>query len=155
MSVKHDVIFHVLYGENRGLMTHTITAMANRLYAMTESEQLQETMSVFLQSWNTIPIVKMQALWIVLFNVDIPMKEYILDPANTKSFRSAMNITDAKVNIEKHPAVLMMRSLPLYRAKAIRFLTDLHNEGVPKWMQNEAINATDLVTTTKEIYLNA
>jgi hypothetical protein len=155
MSVKHDVIFHVLYGENRCIMTQTITAMANRLYSMTESEQLQQTMSVFLQSWNTIPIVKMQALWIVLFNVDIPMKEYILDPANTNSFRLAMNITDPKVDIEKHPAVLMMRSLPLNRAKAIRFLTDLHDDGVPKWMQNEAINAADLVMTTKEIYLNA
>jgi hypothetical protein len=66
-----------------------------------------------------------------------------------------MNITDPKVDIEKHPAVLMMRSLPLNRAKAIRFLTDLHDDGVPKWMQNEAINATDLVTTTKELYLNA
>jgi hypothetical protein len=151
---KHDVVFGVLYGANRFMMVQTITAMANRLFAMTSSTPLQEMVEELLAEWQTICITRMQAVWVLLFNVDLPMKEYIMSPGNANVFKKTMGLDPAQ-ECTQHPMRAMMRCQPLSPGKARRFITDLHAECIPNWIQNEMMGPLHLVTASRDIYLNA
>jgi hypothetical protein len=154
VQAHHDIVFHVMILENRFIMTQTITAMANRLYDMTQSNDLKEMMETLLGSWQTMGIVSMQSLWILLFNVDIRMKEYILDPAGESNFRVVFNL-DPLVDILQHPGACLRRCAPMPINKARRFLTDLHGKAIPDWMQNQVLEPKDLITSAKDYYINA
>lgn len=93
-----------------------------------------------------------KALFFMLLNYDMPMKEYMIEPGDARKFAAAMNmkLQDSK----KLHACSMLGVQPLPAERARLFYPALR-EVVKDWMGMEALNATDLVKRIREEYLVA
>lgn len=93
-----------------------------------------------------VGIDKIRALFFLILNVDMPIKEYICDPHNKDLYAAAVGIRVEEVD-EKH-SYSVLGTKPIEKEKARRFMLEL-NDLVRAWLSNEALNHSDLVAKVK------
>lgn len=152
---QFDLVFHVLYTPNRELTCAFVRTMATRLAAMTNADAI---LSLLPCIGEEAGIDTVQAAWILLMNVDMQMKQLIVDPAllaNRKAFACSAE-DNAQTWSEGGGWGSILRSIgPVDKGKAKRFFVDLSVTTIPQWLQNELRTSSDLVRTVKALYLNS
>jgi hypothetical protein len=148
---RHDMLFHLVYGENRGVLMEFVRASAQRLYSITENKMLQETMICILNDPESVSLQKSRALFFLLMNVDMPTKQYLCDTTDRKLLAVALNILPVDVDLT-HSSV-MLGAKPPSVAKLESFFARLSHEIVPNWMQNQSLILDDFVNTVKDEYI--
>jgi hypothetical protein len=150
---RHDMLFHLVYGmDNKKVMIDFITAASERLYSLTENAMLLETITVVLENPETVSLQQVRALFFLLLNVDMPLKEYICCTQDKSLLATALNIVDVSTVTEKHAYVMTGAKLPDTR-KLESFFGKLRHEVVPNWLQNEGLTLNDFVDTVREEYV--
>lgn len=152
LSSQHDVVFNVLYGSHMPLLHGMVKAMALRLNAITGTEHLSPVLRMI--SGAAVGPDVLRAVWILLLNVDMRVKELIVDPCNRKYQRNALQVAGVDMLAAEHYAVLS-GMLKMDHGKARRFLTDLHDDLIPRWLQNEAMDVSNLVRLATGLYLDS
>lgn len=142
-----DIVFYVLYGGDTALVQTMIEHMIERLHRITNSNTLSVVHAIMLNNQKPGPDWH-KALWILLMNTDMKMKEVIVNPQDKKLMRECFN------NDEQTTRVLSTLT-SIDPAKARRFWVDLQEDTVPRWMENEAMTVSDLVKRVKDLYLNS
>lgn len=151
----HDVIFHVIFGSDVAGTLELVQASAVRVHSITHCPFLAGMM----QRMTVESTDEVKALFFLLLNVDMVLKEYICKPGCVKTFSSAMNIKKSTENsmhqqkLEKMHAWSMMGMRGLDPAKGTRFFTVLHYSLVKTWLQDERLVARDLLQMVKTEYL--
>ena len=96
----HDVVFHVIFGSDSQGVLDFVLASAVRLHSITHCPFLSSMMnSVLAHSSSSVssaigPDV-IKALFFLLLNVDMVLKEYVCTPGCVKAFAAAMNIASS------------------------------------------------------------
>lgn len=149
---QHDIVFHVLCGGNKSLVMGMVECMAHRLGSLSETSHLNLIVEKLRNDYTT-ELAK--ATWILLLNVDMKIKELLMEPTNAR--RQKACLTYAGQDPSAFPAIQASLSLmtPMEKGKAARFLMDLHTDLIPKWLQNEVCDCSDLVRQTMSLYLNS
>lgn len=81
-------------------------------------------------------------------------QELIVDPSDPKNQKNALQMGRKDGSYAGQCAALSMM-LKMDHGKARRFFTDLHDDLVPMWLQNEIMDVSDLVRLTTALYLNS
>ncbi len=167
----HDVVFHVIFGSDARSVLDFVQASAARVHSIAQCPFLAGMIrSILDDRFKGGPDV-VKALFFLLLNVDMVLKEYVCNPGCVKAFAAAMNII-SHANQEKAAetkkrrlddsqqqqlarlhAWSMLGTRPMDPAKARRFFTVLHDSIVKMWLQDERLHASDLVQMVKEEYL--
>lgn len=144
---NRDIIFYVLYGGDTALVRGMILHMIGRLHSITNCDTLSAVHAHAMNnqgaggSW-------LKALWILLMNVDMKTKEVIVNPQDRKLVRECFNN-------DEETARLLSSLTSIDPAKARRFWVDLQEDTIPRWMENEVMTPSDLVSRVKDLYLNS
>ena len=97
----HDVIFHVIFGHDLPGIREMVLASAVRLHSITQCAFLAgmlRRMTVDPAAQASPPPVDMiKALFFLLLNVDMVLKEYVCNPSCIKAFSVVMNCSSASV----------------------------------------------------------
>ena len=144
---QHDLVFHMLYIPSTQLLYALVETMAHRLAVITSTDYILSVLPC-IHPASGAGLDMLLTAWILMMNVDMQMKQLIVNPlllANRKSF----GINDATQCA--HLSNMKM----IDKEKAKRFLTDLSNITIPRWMQNELRTNSDLVRSVKALYLNS
>ncbi len=113
----HDVIFHTLYGTDTHATMEFVRASAIRMHSITQCAFLVSMINTLVQNsdaWSSASSASsarnsrdvdggseanatygsdvVKALFFLLLNVDMVLKEYVCDSGNVKAFGAAMNI---------------------------------------------------------------
>ena len=100
-----------------------------------------------------------RATWILLFNVDMRMKELALAPCDQHCVAKAIPPLPVTGNggkpVPPGPEYALRAMVGVNHAKARRFYMDLHNDVVPQWLENQILGPTELVRLVTSSYLNS
>lgn len=152
----HDVIFHIIFGADVAGTMELVQASAMRIHSITHCPFLAGMVQQMTAKRNADDV---KALFFLLLNVDMVLKEYVCKPGCIKAFSAAMNIrkkgTDAaaRAQLEKMHAWSMMGMRALDPAKGTRFFTVLNGSLVKMWLQDERLLARDLLQMVRSEYL--
>jgi hypothetical protein len=147
---RHEFLFHVLYGESTDIIIEFIIGSAQRLYSLTDNTVLRGMVQemVVSRDWS---LQKLRALFFLLLNVDMQLKDYICDTGNPKLLAIALGVPLDTIGSHKSSAMVgAMQANPL---KLSRFLRALSLDIVPAWCQNQTLTAMDLVGVITEEYV--
>jgi hypothetical protein len=141
----------MVYGDNREVMMEFIHASAQRLYSLTNNKLLSETIFQAMHTPQAVSLQQWRALFFLLLNVDMQMKEYICDTSQRALLALALNIPLTDIT-SKHSYVMIgaYKSDP---QKLQSFFLKLSHEIVPNWLQNQGLTFNDLVDTVREEYI--
>lgn len=144
---QKDIVFQVLYCADHDLIMGMVLAMAERLQKVTASEYLEP---LLLRLRSTPPSLDlMRAAWILLMNVDMPTKESIVGSPK------ACPTQDLPHPVQRDP-IQPYKGIPkVPPAKARLFFIDIRNEVIPRWLENQMLNTSDLVRLVRQSYLNS
>jgi hypothetical protein len=148
---RHDMLFHMVYGDNREVMMEFIQASAQRLYSLTSNQMLSDTIQHVMNTPQSVSLQQARALFFLLLNVDMLLKEYVCDTLNKSRLATALN-TPLPDLASKQAYVMLGAHKPDAR-KLESFFLNLSNTIVPNWLQNQALTFNDLVGTLREEYL--
>jgi hypothetical protein len=95
-----------------------------------------------------------RAMFFLLLNVDMTLKEYVSDTQNKQRLAAALNLATTSEVTCKH-AYVMTGAKTSDPPKLESFFTKLSHEIVPKWLQNESLTTNDFVHTIREEYVVA
>jgi hypothetical protein len=160
----HSIIFYVIFGSDMQGTLEFVHASAVRLHSITQCKFLAGMMSHVMQNSASIAPDIVKALFFLFLNVDMVLKNYVCTPSSVDAFAEAMNIRVPKVNggnarkrqvemLGRMHAWSMIGTRGMDHAKARRFFTALHDSVVRRWMQDERLNAADLVRMVKDEFL--
>lgn len=113
----HDMLFHVIFGQDDIMMTEFVRAGASRLHSITKCEQLGEMVSIITQQRGTFPMDRLRCLFFLILNVDMPLKEYICDPQSKSKYATALGIKASEVSESQH-SYSMIGTKPIAKEKA-------------------------------------
>lgn len=160
----HDVVFHVIFGADARSIWDFVQASAVRLHSITQCPFLASMIRGMAAQQHALDAIK--ALFFLLLNVDMVLKEYVCSPGCVKAFAAAMNVrrpaaaergkrkaADDDEPLARMHAWSMIGTRAMDPAKARRFFTVLHDSIVKMWLQDERLHASDLVQMVKEEYL--
>lgn len=144
---QRDIVFHVLYGADHDLIMGMVLAMAARLQGATDSVYLEPLLLRLRSSPPSLDL--MRAAWILLMNVDMPTKESIVGSARARQPRKP-----------SHPggggSTELCKGIPqVPPGKARLFFIEIRNEVIPRWLENQMLNTSDLVRLVRQSYLNS
>jgi hypothetical protein len=145
------MLFHIVYGENTEIMMEFIHASTQRLYSLTEHQLLVDKVSLMLTNPTSVSLQQTRAMFFLLLNVDMPIKEYICNTQDRSLLAAALNIPLTDVKNKK--SYVMTGAKNADAKKLESFFTRMHGEIIPMWMQNQALSCNDLVNTIKEEYI--
>lgn len=150
-----DVVFHTIFGGDTASTLEMIHAMGQRAYSLTQSEHLRAGMAKALADGEGMGKDRMLALFFMLLNMDMPMKEYICNPSDKALFAAALNLSLKKNDVTKIDTMhcrCMMGTKALEPEKARRFYRTLRT-AVCTWMATEILTPAHLVKEIREEYL--
>jgi hypothetical protein len=148
---RHDMLFHVVYGDDRMVMMEFIHACAQRLYSLTNNTMLSETIFHVMNTPQSVSLAQSRALFFLLLNVDMPLKEYVCDTFNKELLAKALNIP--LTDVASKQSYAMIGAHKADPPKLQSFFWKLSHEIVPNWMQNQGLTFSDLVETIREEYI--
>jgi hypothetical protein len=148
---RHDMLFHMVYGDNRVVTMEFIYACAQRLYSLTQNKMLSETIFRVMTTPESVSLQQSRALFFLLLNVDMPLKEYICDTSDKNLLAKALNIP--LTDVASKQSYVMTGAHKADQPKLRSFFLKLSHEIVPNWMQNQGLTFSDLVETIKEEYI--
>lgn len=152
MYGRHDMLFHMVYGENREIMYEFILASAQRLYSLTKNQMMDRMMRDMTENKNMeSSLQQTRALFFLFLNVDMQLKEYVCDTSDKKLLAMALNIQPQNIGEKKASGMLGANKPPA--EKLVNFFTSLSTQIVPTWMQNQSLTQTDLVNVIREEYV--
>jgi hypothetical protein len=84
---KHDVLFHVIYGGDDAMIIDFVRGGASRLHSITGCSELEDMMREVLASsqnhdYHRLGMDTLRALFFLIANVDMPIKEYLCAPGD-------------------------------------------------------------------------
>lgn len=150
----HDIVFHVIYGGDEVMIIDFIRGGASRLHAITGCQEIEVMLERVMRERGALGMDTLRALFFVVLNVDMPLKEYICAPGDRTLYAVALGLaagTSAEA-MEKRHSYSMVGTKPIERAKARRFMLEL-GDIIRAWLSNEALSASDLVAKVREEYL--
>lgn len=161
-----DILFHVLYGDDRQLITEMNHCMARRLYDITQCKCIVTMMNLVIdgaaceteKGGARLPVSlhTLQAMFFVFLNVDVLFKEYLCDIRNREMFAAVMCVAHSDKGREEHleeaHKYFMVGCTDLQPAKGARFFTSLRKI-VKQWMSMENMSKGDFVDLIKNEYL--
>jgi hypothetical protein len=147
---KHDIFFYVIFGCNRTLLLEFIEAMAIRLFSITNCDIFHASMTELIGNEENHGVDKLRSMFFLLFNVDMPFKEYVCDISNIEAYSRALNLT--MTDVTTRISYSMVSTVPVPPERNRFFITGLKSI-INDWMSNEFLTCTDLVNKVKEFYL--
>jgi hypothetical protein len=151
-SHKHDILFHVIYGNDEKMIVDFIRAGASRLYSLTGCDELNKMVGEIVYNTSQVGINKIRALFFIILNVDMPLKEYICEPNSLDLYAIALGIPKNSNDINLMHSYSMIGTKPMDHGKARRFMLEL-GDIIRSWLSNETLTLSDLATKVKEEYL--
>lgn len=163
---RRDLFFHVLFGDDVGTIAELICCMAQRAYLLTECDDLRCIQNVLDDPYG-VGRDTLKALFILLANMDMPVKEYACNPGSVEKLRAALN-WDAKTALrgknrqarEEAQAGIAARELAYanlgisaLQAERARVFYDSLRDVVSRWMSTECDSVAKLVKDVREEYL--
>jgi hypothetical protein len=145
------MLFHMVYGDNRLVIMEFIHASAQRLYSLTSNEKLSETIFHAMNTSESMSLQKSRALFFLLLNVDMPIKEYLADTCDKGLLAKALNTPLS--DIASRQSYVMIGAHTADKAKLHSFFLKLSHDIIPNWMQNQGLTFNDLVDTIREEYI--
>lgn len=124
---------------------------ASRLYSLTGYEKLPQMIAQVNSKGIELGMDKLRALFFLILNVDMPLKEYICSPGDKNLYAIALAVKPDET-LEKRHSYSMVGTKPMSKEKARRFMLELRDL-VNAWLSNEALTCYDLVSKIKEEYL--
>lgn len=149
-SGQHDLVFHTFYGHDSGLLHRMIGAMADRLHTVADSDALRPLLDDLANKRVGIDVVR--AVWVLLLNVDMRTKELVLAPQDPRRVAAAIPPLPSG---DPGAEAALQRMIGMDAGKARRFFVDLHDDLVPRWLENETLVPADLVRHATDLYLNS
>lgn len=152
-----DIVFHMIFGDDADSMLEFIHAMAQRAYSLTESQHLRDGVSRALHEGRAMGRDRMRALFFMLLNMDMPVKEYICEPSDRGLFAAALNLSAKKkdaAELDRMHSRCMLGTRAIEPEKARRFFDALRRV-VCAWMATEVLTPAQLVKDVREEYLVA
>lgn len=147
IDCQRDIIFNVLYVEDRDWILRMNLCMIASLHRMTGSSYLQDLCAALSRPDAGISVLR--TVWALLMNVCMDMKEIIVNPRNERALQR-LSLAD-----ETRGSVPISSLAPVDAPKARRLFVDLHAECAPQWLQNQALGFNDFVCSIKALYLNS
>lgn len=157
----HDILFHVIFGHDLDTITEFVHASSVRLYTIVKCDFLASMMDNVMLAGRSGGNTRatsadtLKALFFLLLNVDMVLKEYVCNPCSKPCFAAAMNVKPSCEGVDRMHAWSMVGTRRIQPAKARGFFKVLHDRVVKKWMQDERLTPTDLVRMVKDEYLVA
>lgn len=146
----HDLLFHILYGNNTGMIIEFVYASACRLKSITDCNELGELMHKLETDVDSVGIDKLRTIFFLLFNVDMQLKDYVCDTGSKELFAAALNLSDADATDRHRFSLVGTSCIAPDRAKQfISHLRDVSNT----WLSNETLTCSDFVRKVKSEYL--
>lgn len=149
----HDIIFHVIYGSDEDTIREFVHASSARIQCITKCQYLEATMQQVLHT--KVPIDVLKTLFFLLLNVDMVLKEYVVDSASKAAFAAAMNVKPCTDGLVKLHAWSMVGSRPMSTGKARNFFVALQKDVVKQWLQDERRTPRDFMEAVTQEYLNS
>ena len=82
LTHQHDVLFHIIYGCDDAMIIDFINAGAARLHSITGCQDLETMARQVTTKRAELGMDTLRALFFLITNVDMPIKEYICCPGN-------------------------------------------------------------------------
>jgi hypothetical protein len=133
-------------------MMEFIVASAQRQYSLTDNTSLSEMMGRMLQHPQMVSLQDSRAMFFLLLNVDMPLKEYVCDTQNKERLAVALNLTTVSEATGKHAYAMTGARTPDC-PKLESFFVKLSSDIVPKWLQNQSLSINDFVHTIRNEYI--
>jgi hypothetical protein len=76
------VLFHVIYGCDDAMIIDFVNAGAARLYSITNCQELKYMAKIVAERRSELGMDTLRALFFLIVNVDMPIKEYICCPGD-------------------------------------------------------------------------
>jgi hypothetical protein len=149
---RHEMLFHLVYGENKDILMEFIFAAAQRQYSLTENISISETVRRMVENPELVSLQQYRGMFFLLLNIDMPLKEYVCDTQNRELLAAALNLTNTPETNGKH-AYVMTGTKQAEPLKLENFFGTLSTQIVPNWLQNEGLTISDLVNTIREEYV--
>lgn len=73
----HDIIFHIIFGNDVQTILEFVHASATRLQAIVDCKHLKHMMDCVVRDRHQIPVDMLKALFFLFLNVDMVLKEYV------------------------------------------------------------------------------
>lgn len=146
----HDLLFHVLYGKNTGMIAEFVHASACRLYSITSCQQLGELAHRLATDVDSVSADRLRAIFFLLLNVDMQLKEYVCDTGSMGLFAAALNLSDADAASRHRFSLVGTSCIAPDRMK--HFIVQLR-EVSNTWLSNETLTCSDFVRKVKSEYL--
>jgi hypothetical protein len=147
---KHDIFFYVIFGCNRVLILEFIEAMAVRLFSITECESFHTGMTELLGNDSKYGMDTLRCMFFLLFNVDMPFKEYVCDVSDITAYSNALNLNMADVTTRLSYSIVS--TIPVPPARNLFFIAGLKTI-INNWMSDEFLGCAELMSKIKEFYL--
>jgi hypothetical protein len=132
-------------------MMEFIHTSAQRLFSLTNNQMLSETIFHVMNTPQSVSLQQSRALFFLLLNVDMTMKEYISNTRDRDLLAKALNIPWSEIASKQ--AYVMTGSHKADKAKLHSFVLKLSHDIIPSWMQNQGLTFNDLVETIREEYI--
>jgi hypothetical protein len=132
-------------------MMEFIHASAQRLFSLTNNQMLSETIFHVMNTPQSVSLQQSRALFFLLLNVDMTMKEYISNTCDRDLLAKALNIPLSEIASKQ--SYVMTGSHKADKAKLHSFFLKLSHDIIPSWMQNQGLTFNDLVETIREEYI--
>lgn len=150
---RHDLLFHVIYGHDPGLIAEFVLAGAARLHSLTGCPELEVVAAaVSSGAGGAVGMDTLRALFFLVLNVDMPIKEYICSPGDRGLYATAVGVPRDSPRLEAMHSYSVLGTRPMERPRARRFMLELGGL-VRAWLSNEALTPSDLMDKVKEEYL--
>lgn len=155
---RHDIVFHAIYGADAGMLVDFIRAGAGRLHSITGCKELERMVACVSSKLDGsrlgagLGMDVLRALFFLVLNVDMPIKEHICDPRDRALYATAVGLPADSPQIERMHSYAMVGTRAMGHDKARRFMLEL-SRLVRAWLSNEALTPSDLVGAIKQEYL--
>lgn len=150
---RHELLFHVLYGNNQAAMTSFIIGSCQRLYTLSGNEKLLRLQADLASCAVPIAPDRLRAMFFLFLNVDPVLKDFLTDSSNANKLAECF-CTTSELN-RNTEALMMLQSKQATPGKLRNFFTTLHRDIAPRWLQNTQAGEALLVKICREEYLSA
>jgi hypothetical protein len=145
------MLFHIVYGEDKEILMELIYASSQRIFSLTCNKMLNQTVEDIFKSSAPPSLQKLRALFFILLNIDIQLKEYVCDTSNRKLFSEALNTPPCDITSKKCYVLTGTRTGDAKKLSS--FFIVLKNEIIPNWLQDQELTVSDLVNAIREQYI--
>ena len=149
---RHEFLFHICYGdENRNQIIALILPSIQRFYSLVKVDELlvlAQDLVAHPHKWSND---RLRALFFLLLNVDMELKDFVSDVSREELLSNAMNLRGEMV--KNHELLEMCGSAQASPEKLRSFFTKLHAEIVPGWTQNQYLTCSDLARQIQQAYI--